>query len=474
VRSHAYSAWQLVRRWARRHAAILAVSGACLALLAAGAVVSVRRIVAEKERANREAATARSVSDFMSDMFKVSNPGQGRGETVTAREILDQAAQRIESGLARDPQVQGRLMLEIGTVYSNLGLYPEAERLLEKAAHTLAQQLGADSRPAVEALVVWAAELQRASKLADAEKLALDARERAVRVFGPRDPVALSAANELALVYFRERRLEESERIGRAALADARATLGADDPLSVKLLSNLGNTCKLLGRPDTEALFEEAVAVSSRVNGPDSLPALMALNNLAGYHRDNGKPEKALELQRQVLEGMRRTLGPDHPTTLIVARNVAAALESLGRYAEMEPYVREALRGREARLGPDNLHTLESVADLGVLLVRLRRFDEAAPLLERALAGYRRVQAATPGPVAQRNVALALCNLADLAAQRGDTERALAQLREALGAGLSPAERRSALEEDELLAPLRSDARFQALVAEAKAGAPAK
>ncbi len=39
----------------------------------------------------------------MTNMFKVSDPSEARGNTITAREILDKASKDIESGLARDP-----------------------------------------------------------------------------------------------------------------------------------------------------------------------------------------------------------------------------------------------------------------------------------------------------------------------------------------------------------------------------------
>ena len=52
--------------------------------------LQLRRITRERDRANR-------ISDFMTRMFKVSDPSESRGNSVTAREILDRASGDIET-----------------------------------------------------------------------------------------------------------------------------------------------------------------------------------------------------------------------------------------------------------------------------------------------------------------------------------------------------------------------------------------
>src|SRR5207245_7647175 len=112
----------LVWRWAKRHAALLTLSAVFVLVLAAGGALGVRRVVAERDRANREAQASRRVADFMTGMFKVSDPSEARGNSVTAREILDKAAKDIETGLAQDPLIAAQLMDCIGRIYWTLGL----------------------------------------------------------------------------------------------------------------------------------------------------------------------------------------------------------------------------------------------------------------------------------------------------------------------------------------------------------------
>ncbi|MGA2856298.1 MAG: serine/threonine-protein kinase [Candidatus Sulfotelmatobacter sp.] len=81
-----------LRKYARRHRLSVVVAAALVLLLAAFSVLQalqLRRITGERDRANRERDRATRITDFMTGMFKVSDPSEARGNSVTAREILD-------------------------------------------------------------------------------------------------------------------------------------------------------------------------------------------------------------------------------------------------------------------------------------------------------------------------------------------------------------------------------------------------
>ena len=89
---------------------------ALLVVFAATMALQATRIAEERDRANREAATATQVSDFLVGLFAVSDPSEARGNTLTAREILESGARRIEKNLAAQPEVQARVMATMGAV----------------------------------------------------------------------------------------------------------------------------------------------------------------------------------------------------------------------------------------------------------------------------------------------------------------------------------------------------------------------
>ncbi len=106
VTAHAPSVGYRARKYIRRHRVGVAVAAAGVLLLAGFAIaqaVELRNIRRERDRADR-------IAEFMTGMFKVSDPSEARGNTVTARQILDKGAQQISTGLSNDPELQAQMM----------------------------------------------------------------------------------------------------------------------------------------------------------------------------------------------------------------------------------------------------------------------------------------------------------------------------------------------------------------------------
>ena len=112
--------------------------------LAAYALVQRAAAQRQKVRAEAEAETAKQTTKFMVDLFRISDPSEARGNTVTAREMLDKGATRIDKELAKQPAIQATLLDTIGTVYMGLGLYKQARPLLERAVGTRRHLLDSD------------------------------------------------------------------------------------------------------------------------------------------------------------------------------------------------------------------------------------------------------------------------------------------------------------------------------------------
>src|SRR5262249_48320210 len=109
-----------LKKYVQRHRVGVAVVAGAATLLVGFAIVQavqLRRITQERDRATRERDRANRVTNFMTSMFKVSDPTEARGNSITAREILDKSSKEIETGLANDPELQTQLMGTMGGVY---------------------------------------------------------------------------------------------------------------------------------------------------------------------------------------------------------------------------------------------------------------------------------------------------------------------------------------------------------------------
>jgi eukaryotic-like serine/threonine-protein kinase len=127
------SAGYLVRRFLARHSrAVTAAAIAAVALIALTAFHTAQ-LASERDRAQREAQRAEAVSVFLTDLFESATPERSLGEWVSAGELLDLGAARIEQDLASEPAVQAELMRVIGSAYVALGLLDPATDLLERA-----------------------------------------------------------------------------------------------------------------------------------------------------------------------------------------------------------------------------------------------------------------------------------------------------------------------------------------------------
>ncbi|HEY9231040.1 MAG TPA: serine/threonine-protein kinase, partial [Blastocatellia bacterium] len=136
-------------KFVSRNKVAASVALAFVLLLAVSLVIIVRQSV----RAARERDKAQQVAQFLAEIFKVSDPGESRGASVTAREILDKGAERIDRELSGQPEVQATLMATIGQVYESLGLYDDAARMLETALNTRLALFGREHPDVAESML---------------------------------------------------------------------------------------------------------------------------------------------------------------------------------------------------------------------------------------------------------------------------------------------------------------------------------
>ena len=81
-------------------AGMVITSGLAAAALIARATAQRQTVIAK-----REAETARQTTAFLVDLFRISDPSEARGNSLTAREVLDKGAARVEGQLAKQPEI---------------------------------------------------------------------------------------------------------------------------------------------------------------------------------------------------------------------------------------------------------------------------------------------------------------------------------------------------------------------------------
>jgi non-specific serine/threonine protein kinase/serine/threonine-protein kinase len=341
-------------RFIRRHRPLIAVAATLVLLLvvfAASMAVQVRRASRERDRANREAEAARNVSDFLVSLFRVADPSESRGRTLTAVEILTKGAARVNNDLKSQPEIRARLMSTIGDVYINLGLYREAEPVLTEALRTYTETAG------------------------------------------PNDPDRLIALNRLADVRWHQRQFSMAEPLYAELVQRSRFSFGPMHRRTLKAQFDLASLYGLQGRlEEAERLALEVLENQERVFGEQDLDTLASLNNLAVFYYNQQRYAEALPMAEQVFESSRRALGEDHPTVLTRSHNLAGAYGKLGRDAEAESLFLATIAAKRRVLGELHPGTCSSLRNLGLFYLDKGRYAEAEALLLKAYEGTAQAQ----------------------------------------------------------------------------------
>jgi len=383
----ASTGYRLKKYIRRNRVAVAVASGAALLLIgfAIMQTIQLRRITRERDRADR-------VTAFMTNMFKVSDPSEARGNTITAREILDKSARDIETGLANEPEMQAHLMGTMGEVYTNLGLYSKAQQTLQgavEAAHRLGKS---NDTTAFNPTNLLSYVLIQMGKPAEAERLLRETINNEHRVLDQDNPMTLRSMRFLALALDGEGRYDEAEKIQRDALDRMRQTLGPEHAETVRSMRALADILDNEGRlPEAEKLYREVLEIDERVLGFQDQQTLMTATNLAVLLRDAGRPAEAEAMNEKIFEAKKAVLGPDHPQTLTAMRNLATSLYAIGRHAEGERLLVQTVDMERRVEGPENPRTLGSMFNLAHMFHDEGRDSDAEKLQREVLLTSRRV-----------------------------------------------------------------------------------
>jgi eukaryotic-like serine/threonine-protein kinase len=389
VVAHAPGAVYRARKYFRRHrltvtlVSLLVLLGVIFAVAQAIELRSIRR---ERDRADR-------ITDFLTDMFKVSAPSEARGNTVTAREILDRSSDEIETGLDRDPMVRSQLMMVMAKTYENLGLFSRAHALLERVLKDRVKTLGANNPKTLEAKAQMGWVLHREGHDAEAERLMRTTIDAQSRVLGSDDPATLESRDRLARILLRQAHYVQAEKLERELIAISSSRQGPESPEALQFMDGLARA--LAGQnlfAEAEAEYRQLLDLQRSSLGPDHPDTLATVHDLATLFLNQGNYEEAEKLYRENLEIEKRILGPEHPDTANSMTTLANTIRFIdGRNAEAESLYRKSLEIELRTVGPDNPYTTRAQEGLANVLSAEQRYAEAETLLRQVLTARQRL-----------------------------------------------------------------------------------
>jgi eukaryotic-like serine/threonine-protein kinase len=375
-------------KFVRRHAIGVAATALVLASLVAGLIGTAW----QARLASREAAKAREISAFLTGLFEVADPARTNAADVTARELLDRGAGRIETELAHQPEVQAEMMLLLGRIYRELGVYDRAQPLVERSLALRTSIFGREATEVADAIAEFARLRLDTGHTEDAERLQREVLALRRSLLEADDPKVGETLRDLALVLNRRGQNDEAETLQREALALHEARFG---PVHNEVASDLGGLQSILR---ARGQIEPAIAAARRaldlrlqLLGEDHLETATAMNNLAVLLYEKWDLPEAERLYRRVLDFDLRRLGEVHPNTATVKNNLAFVVRDRGQLDEAEELYRSALDLDRHLFGPEHPYVATVMNNLAAVLAIKGKHDESARYFRDALAMFRRV-----------------------------------------------------------------------------------
>ena len=322
------------------------------------------RVAQQRELAEHERARAEEVSNFLVNLFKLSDPGENRGNQVTAREILDSGAKRLQASLQDQPATKAALLSTVGSVYDSLGQFQDALPLLDEALQL--QTESHDSR--VDTLL----ELGRARIGAGDLRAAEPPLQEALRL-AQHDAGAMSIATGHALWSLGMLRFERGQT-GEAKDLYVRSLdiLEKSHAPQVDIAAVLSDLAKVYVLEQQWGLakqtHERALEIDRRVLGDDHPRVAFRLQNLAIVAQNMGDLKLAETLYLDALRRQEHAYGDRHPEIAITKGNYGLLLQREGRLTEAEPLLRSALDIRLSLYGPEHFMVGYYRVSLAILL----------------------------------------------------------------------------------------------------------
>ncbi len=388
-------------KFVRRNRFALLVAAVFLMMVVGFAVTSTtlavrvnRERIAAVDARDREAvarAQADQINAFLQGMLAAAAPVRSHGKDVTVREILDEAAKKVEESPHMSPQVEEEICRTIGRTYESLGLYKQSEPHFRRALELCRSHEGPESVSAASRL----ADLGNAFHGQGALKEAAECYRQATEILRARnrpDDAQLSVAvRNLGTIDLQQGNVKDAEPLLKEAVRIA-ALLPEDSEERIAAEADLGSLYAQTGRwTEAESILRPTLEASRSHLGTDHERTLGLLNNLTVVLKRQKKIAEALPLFEELHESTLRAYGPEHRLTLRSKAALAAIHQSSGHLDQAETLFRDVIERQKKLLGSDDPDVLESSHNFASLLKARGQTNEAIVVARDSLAAHRKV-----------------------------------------------------------------------------------
>lgn len=242
----------------------------------------------------------------------VQNIRFGRAETLLRTSLQD-----FQQRYGKDHENTLKAMVLLGIVLQNGPTLEEAEHLLQLAVRLIPRTLGEESDLYATAMDNLARALLKLNKTGEALGFAEKANGLRLRLNGPEDLKTAVCMGTLALVYKREGKYAQAEKLQRQLLTVLQKATDRQHQLIYGIeLGNLAGT--LVQKGNTAGaipLYYQALEAKEAATGTENPGLIHTLTNLTCLHAERKEFTAAISLAKRAYDIQLATYGDMHPET---------------------------------------------------------------------------------------------------------------------------------------------------------------
>lgn len=385
VQARADTTWYRIKKFTTRHPVGVPLS----AIAVVGLLFSTGFALHQSDQARTaaalarlEAARANETRDFVTSLFEFADPDKNLGDRLTARQLLDLGANRVNEELAGQPGIRAEMLLLLANTYGQLGLYDEAQPLAEQADELYLAMPDAELQ--FDAMLVRARLARLKGEFDNATALLDDASSLPGNAGDARRAALLVERGE---VLREQAQFDQAETAFNQALELDRARLAPPTDIA-RDLYRLGTLEFSAG--DSERALEllrEAAALLAASGAESSTQHASIQHDIGVMLIQRGDLPTAQEVLQNVRETRTKLLGDAHPDLAVTLKELAGIARQQGVNEEAEALYLQALAINESMLGSDHPETSNNLNSLAVFYRGLGNDELALSYAQRALAG---------------------------------------------------------------------------------------
>lgn len=416
-----------VGKFVRRHKNGIAVTVGVLLLIVGLTAFYTWQIAEERNKAQLEAEKANTVTAYMVDLFKASDPSYTKGDTITARQLLRTGEQTVQS-LKKQPAVQSELLHVLGNIYGELSYNKKADSLISRAL-TITKKIQRTDRPKLASIYFDLAfnklvrgkynssknHLEQAINIqkdifgqnsiqigkslsllaqVQASKGQLDSASHFIQdahsIFKSKNDTNSDAYFEMLDrqidVLIERGNYKKAEKVSIKALKKSEQVFDSPHP---KISNRISDAARVLERLEqfarAESLYLKKITMDKKLYGERHLNTVTAINNLAGLYYYSENLQQSDSLYKKAYRLMTDIYTKNHPSAVSILYNRANLKKDIGKYDEAEKMYKQILTADRKKFGKNHPHVASDLYALGVMYKEQNRYQIAEKYHQKSL-----------------------------------------------------------------------------------------